>query len=129
MIYEPRFISIADFIYYGRRGDLRQKTPGDIACLLGGGTSYAPCSFGLSYAIFAKTVLCNPDNPNPFDAVFEAVNAGGDTDTNASIVGSLVGALYGTKAIPQDFIDALPDKEEIRKRTEKFFEVCMARKI
>ena len=120
-------INIANLIHYGRRGDLREKTPGDIAYLFGGGTSYAPCSLGLSYVIFAKTVLCNPDNPNPFDAVFEAVNAGGDTDTNASIVGSLVGALYGMKAIPQDLIDALPDKEEIRKRTEKFFEACERR--
>lgn len=120
-------MNIMTYIDYGRRGNLLEQTPEKIAYLFGGGTSYAPCSFGLSYAIFARSV-CNPDNPTPFGAVFDAVNAGGDTDTNAAIVGSLVGALHGVKAIPQDLIDALPDKKEIRERTEKFYEACKARK-
>lgn len=45
--------------------------------------------------------------------VLEAVNAGGDTDTNAAIVGSLIGARVGTDGIPtgfakfrQDFLEA-----------------------
>lgn len=119
-------MNIMTYIDYGRRGNLLEQTPEKIAYLFGGGTSYAPCSFGLSYAIFARSA-CNPDNPEPFHAVFDAVNAGGDTDTNACIVGSLIGALHGMKVIPQHLIDALPDREEVRKRTEKFFEACSSR--
>lgn len=35
--------------------------------------------------------------------VLEAVNAGGDTDTNAAIVGSLIGARVGTEGIPSEW--------------------------
>ena len=115
--------NIMHYVYYGNRGNLIKQTPDKIASLFGGGTSYAYNSFGLSYAIFARSVL-NPDNPEPFNAVFDAVNAGGDTDTNASIVGSLVGALHGMKVIPKELIDALEDKDQIRERVEKFYEAC-----
>lgn len=116
-------MNIMTYIDYGRRGNLQEQTPENIAYLFGGGTSYAPCSFGLSYAIFARSA-CNPDNPEPFDAVFDAVHAGGDTDTNATIVGSLIGALHGMHGIPQRLIDALDDKDEICERTGKFFAAC-----
>lgn len=45
-------------------------------------------------------------------AVLEAINAGGDTDTQASIVGALVGANVGMAGIPQEWIDAIPDARE-----------------
>lgn len=39
------------------------------------------------------------------EGVLLAVNAGGDTDTNASIVGGMLGLRYGTGAIPKEWID------------------------
>lgn len=36
-----------------------------------------------------------------FNALKETVRQGGDTDTNAAIVGSMVGALVGIKQIPE----------------------------
>jgi ADP-ribosylglycohydrolase len=43
-------------------------------------------------------------HPNDFRAgVLEAVNAGGDTDTNASVVGSLIGLNLGLQAIPEEW--------------------------
>jgi poly(ADP-ribose) glycohydrolase ARH3 len=118
--------NIMNYVYYGSSGKLGEQTPEKIALLFGGGTSYAYNSFGLSYAIFARSAL-NPDNPEPFNAVFDAVNAGGDTDTNASIVGSLVGAFHGMKAIPEKLVSELEDKNEIRQRTEEFYKACIAR--
>ena len=41
----------------------------------------------------------------PIDALIMAANIGGDTDTIAKIVGDLVGATYGTKWIPDSWID------------------------
>lgn len=118
--------NITNYIYYGSSGRLGEQTLERIASLFGGGTSYAYNSFGISYAIFARNAL-NPDNLEPFNAVFDAVNAGGDTDTNASIVGSLVGAFHGMKAIPEKLVSELEDKDGIRKQTEEFYKVCVAR--
>ncbi len=39
------------------------------------------------------------------EGVLMAVNAGGDTDTNASIVGGILGLRFGTAAIPKEWID------------------------
>jgi ADP-ribosylglycohydrolase/fructose-1,6-bisphosphatase/inositol monophosphatase family enzyme len=41
----------------------------------------------------------------PEDAVVDTVARGGDTDTNAAIVGALVGAAHGRDAIPAQWID------------------------
>jgi ADP-ribosylglycohydrolase len=41
------------------------------------------------------------------DAMLETMMGGGDTDTNACIVGGMVGALHGETGIPQPMIEAL----------------------
>jgi ADP-ribosylglycohydrolase len=41
-------------------------------------------------------------------AVLEAINAGGDTDTNGAIVGAMVGARVGFSGIPKDWCAAVP---------------------
>jgi ADP-ribosylglycohydrolase len=115
--------NISEHIGHGTGGRLKRHTLDEIVALFGGGGSYAYYSFGLSYAIWARSML-NSDNPSPFDAVLEAVNAGGDTDTNASIVGSLVGALYGMSAIPQDLVLHIDKDGALHDRIKKFYEAC-----
>lgn len=41
------------------------------------------------------------------DAIIAAVNDGGDADTIAALTGGLAGALYGYKAIPEEWVNAL----------------------
>jgi ADP-ribosyl-[dinitrogen reductase] hydrolase len=41
------------------------------------------------------------------DALVQAVTLGGDADTIGAITGGLAGAIYGAKAIPQRWTDAL----------------------
>ena len=41
------------------------------------------------------------------EAVVDTVMRGGDTDTNAAICGSLLGAVYGRNAIPQQWVEKL----------------------
>ncbi len=49
-------------------------------------------------------------NPLDFRAgVLEAVNAGGDTDTTAAMVGAMIGAHVGIEGIPKEWLDAVPD--------------------
>jgi hypothetical protein len=44
--------------------------------------------------------LLPTDGRPAVDAIFDTLRRGGDTDTNAAIVGGLVGALHGTQGIP-----------------------------
>lgn len=51
------------------------------------------------------------------EAVVEAVNLGGDADTNGAITGGLAGAWYGYDAIPEAWINALaPDVRDTLNR-------------
>jgi ADP-ribosylglycohydrolase len=59
----------------------------EIAAEFGPGSCYVLESLPFAYAFFLK-------NPT-FDSILEVVNAGGDTDTNAKIVGEMAGALHG----------------------------------
>lgn len=46
-------------------------------------------------------------------AVLTAVNLGNDTDTTAAVTGALAGLIYGYESIPQEWINALANKELI----------------
>ena len=47
------------------------------------------------------------------DAIFKAINLGGDTDTIASLTGGLAGLYYGVNAIPNNWLQCLARKNEI----------------
>lgn len=52
--------------------------------------------------------------------ILAAVNLGDDTDTTASVAGSLAGIYYGEKSIPKVWIDTLKGKELIYSLCAKF---------
>ncbi len=56
--------------------------------------------------------------------VLEAVNAGGDTDTNASIVGGMIGANHGLESIPKEWREFSPAFGEALQLGEELFEAC-----
>lgn len=47
------------------------------------------------------------------EAVITAINAGGDTDTTASIVGALFGAKDGVKNIPSIWVEQVEDRDKL----------------
>ncbi len=47
------------------------------------------------------------------ESVLKAVNLGEDTDTNAALTGALSGIFYGYENIPEEWINAIPKKDEI----------------
>ena len=61
-------------------------------------------------------------NPLSIDALFDVVSAGGDTDTNGSMIGALLGALHGTAILPAHLVDGLQDREAIIEVADQFFE-------
>lgn len=76
---------------------------------------YVYDSLPLSYCCFLK-------NPDSFQSVVDAIRVGGDTDTNASIVGGLLGAKNGTAVFPQHLIDGLKEKDEILNLADRFYD-------
>ena len=52
--------------------------------------------------------------PLGFEAALrQIVEAGGDTDTNGAVVGAVLGARYGASAIPQRWMDCIPQRGRI----------------
>ena len=46
-------------------------------------------------------------------ALVQVVNAGGDTDTNGAVAGAVLGARYGADAIPQRWVDCIPQRTRL----------------
>lgn len=59
------------------------------------------------------------------DAISETIMEGGDTDTNAAIVGALMGAMYGAESIPTDWINCIrncrPDQHTPEPRPSEYW--------
>jgi ADP-ribosyl-[dinitrogen reductase] hydrolase len=68
------------------------------------------------FALFtAGVALRVAGEAKPFEDGLRAVVAlGGDTDTNASVAGALLGALHGVDALPPDWLDRLVEATVIR---------------
>ena len=58
-------------------------------------------------------------------ALRQVVEAGGDTDTNGAVAGAVLGARYGASAIPQRWLDCIPQRERIEKLADDL--LAMAR--
>ena len=54
------------------------------------------------------------------DCVLNAINVGGDTDTNGAVSGALAGIVYGKDSIPADWLGALLNKELIDEICRRF---------
>ena len=54
------------------------------------------------------------------EGVIAAVNGGGDTDTNAAMVGSVLGAAHGARKLPRAFVERLEEVEIIRELGENY---------
>jgi ADP-ribosylglycohydrolase len=55
----------------------------------------------------AIAACCALGEPTPRAAMLAAVNHSGDSDSTASITGNLVGARYGSDAVPGEWLDAV----------------------
>lgn len=65
-----------------------ESTVEELSSRFGGGSCYLYDSLPFSYSLFLR-------NPNSFQSIIDAANAGGDNDTNAKFVGEMIGALHG----------------------------------
>jgi ADP-ribosyl-[dinitrogen reductase] hydrolase len=81
----------------------------------GAGSCYVFDSLPFSYAFFLR-------NPKSIETLYDVGNAGGDTDTNASIVGGMLGALNGSSIFPTHLMEGLQQKNRILQTAERFCE-------
>ncbi len=88
----------------------REYTPEKINEELKGGC-YVYESLPFSYMYFLR-------DPQGIDCVYDVVSNGGDTDSNGSMVGALLGALHGASVFPQHLIDGLKDRAVIEDTAE-----------
>lgn len=80
----------------------------------GDGGCYVYDSLPFSYAWFLS-------NPKSIESLYSCVNAGGDTDTNASMVGALLGALHGPDIFPKHLVEGLKVRDEVEKVAQDFY--------
>lgn len=81
----------------------------------GGGDCYVYNSLPFSYAFFLR----QPDN---FETLLDSINAGGDTDSNAAIIGALLGALHGRDIFPIDLCSKIIGISELLDLSERFYQ-------
>jgi len=96
--------------------ELRQREPDEVFQELG--TSYlvietVPSAFYCFFSHFKA----------PQNAILEAVNAGGDTDSIACITGALCGAFHGMGNLPRKWIDGLENKDHVMHLAEMLFDL------
>lgn len=99
-----------------RLKSLKKFNKNEISDIFGKGHCYVYDSLPFSYAYFLSS-------PNSIESMFDCIMGGGDTDTNASIVGGLLGALNGTKIFPPYLVEGLNKKDLILETANKMFEV------
>ena len=69
-------------------------------------------------------LYCLLNTSNYKDAVLKAVNFGVDTDTAAAICGGLAGIYYGYESIPVDWVESIPQIDDVLSLCEKFEAYC-----
>lgn len=81
----------------------------------GKGTYYVYNSLPFTYAFFLR-------DPTNIESLYECASAGGDTDSNASMLGTLLGALHGASFFPKHLVDSLVGKQELIALADAFSE-------
>jgi ADP-ribosylglycohydrolase len=77
---------------------------------------YVYCSLPFSYMFFLR-------NFTSIESLYEVVSQGGDADTNASMVGALLGALNGISIFPDHLVDELEAKDQLVDAANRLCEV------
>jgi ADP-ribosylglycohydrolase len=81
----------------------------------GGGSCYCFHSIPFTFSFFIN-------QPYSVTSLYDVINAGGDTDSNGSMVGALLGALHGKSIFPQRLIDGVLDRDKVLDVAGRFAE-------
>lgn len=98
----------------------RHMSVDQLLASLGKGSCYAYDSLPFTYAMFLR-------NTRSIETLYDTVNAGGDTDSNASMVGALLGARNGMSILDghEHLVEGLWRKEEVLKTANELAETLV----
>ena len=82
-----------------------------------GGDCYVYNSLPFAYAFFLR-------DPTNTDQLYEVIEAGGDTDSNAAMVGALQGALLGPSVFPSHLVSQIIGIKELIGVVERFHKIA-----
>ena len=68
---------------------------------------------GHTYLCMQAALWCLDTDDSLEGALIRIIGGGGDTDTNAAVAGAVLGARYGASAIPQRWLECIPDRGRI----------------
>jgi ADP-ribosylglycohydrolase len=80
----------------------------------GGGSCYCYNSVPFTLMHFVRDQSIN--------SLYDVVSAGGDTDSNGSMVGALLGAMHGESVFPVELVDGLIEKDRVLDVADRFYE-------
>jgi ADP-ribosyl-[dinitrogen reductase] hydrolase len=66
------------------------------------------------------TLMFFVKDPYSVETLYDCVSAGGDTDTNGSMLAALLGALHGSKIFPDHLVQGLEEKERVLALANEF---------
>jgi ADP-ribosylglycohydrolase len=81
-----------------------------------GGTFYCVDSLTMVIGLIASLPTCEPN----FDTLVRASEIGGDTDSNAAMIGAIIGGMYGVTYLEQEHINQVYRSDYVRKIGEEF---------
>ena len=81
-------------------------------------------SKGYVISTFESVIYSLKTTDNFKDAVLKAVNLGRDTDTVGAICGGLAGIYYGYDSIPIDWIESIPEINQVLELCERYEAYC-----
>ena len=89
-------------------GEWAVRAPGDIGRLAFDQGHIGHTLLCMQAGLWSLTTPLNLET-----ALVHVVNAGGDTDTNGAVAGAVLGARYGAEAIPQRWLDCVPQRARL----------------
>jgi ADP-ribosylglycohydrolase len=93
--------------------DINEKLIIDVS---NGGTFHCVDSLTMIIGLIACLPTCEPN----FDTLIRASEIGGDTDSNAAMIGAIIGGMKGIKSLEQEHINQVYRTDYIRKIGEEF---------
>ncbi|CAF0798788.1 unnamed protein product [Rotaria sp. Silwood1] len=81
-----------------------------------GGTYYCVNSLTMIIGLIACSSTCEPN----FNTLIHATEIGGDTDSNAAMIGAIIGGMKGIKSLEQEHINQVYRSDYVRKIGEEF---------
>jgi ADP-ribosylglycohydrolase len=81
-----------------------------------GGTFYCVDSLTMIIGLLACLPTCEPN----FDTLIRASEIGGDTDSNAAMIGAIIGGMKGVTSLEQEHIHQVYRTDYVRKIGEEF---------